>query len=379
MTTDNRYLVVHRVTWVGVFVNVVLSFGKILFGWLGHSQALIADGLHSLSDLISDGMVLVAAKLGSQKADETHPYGHGRIETLASLGIGLLLLLVAALIIYEGMHRLLNPQHLLLPGWLALSITLLSIFSKEALYHYTMSAARQINSKLLQANAWHHRSDAASSVVVLIGVAGTMAGVYWLDAVGAIIVAVMIGHVGWTLGWQGAQELIDTAAAPEKQQELEAMINAIQGVRALHQLRTRQMNGEILVDVHLQVDPRLTVSEGHQISEAVRYTLIKQQDDVSDVVTHIDPEDDAQHAPNASLPMRDTVLTDLQHCWQDMPLAQHIAHINLHYLSGKIAVDILMPLSVVADLQQAQQQASALAECAQTVAYLGLVKVYYQA
>ena len=379
MTSNDRYSVTRRVTLIGAAVNVVLSIGKIIFGWLGQSQALIADGLHSLSDLISDGMVVLAAKLGNQKADDTHPYGHGRIETLASLGMGLLLILVGVGIVWDGIHRLLEPEHLLQPSWLALSVAFISILAKEALYHYTLFAAKQVNSNLLKANAWHHRSDAVSSVVVLVGVAGSMAGLPWLDAIGAIIVAFMIGHVGWELGWQGAQELIDTAVEPEKLQEIEGIINNVYGVQALHQLRTRQMNGEIFVDVHVQVDPRLSVSEGHQISDAVQYGLLKQHNDVSDVIVHIDPEDDEEQVPNAKLPMRDTVLTELQQCWQHLPVAQQITHINLHYLSGSISVDIHIPLSTANDFQQAQSQAQAFQDAVQSVAYVGTVQVYYLA
>lgn len=377
MSNNDRYFMTRRVTLIGAVVNVLLSIGKIVFGWLGHSQALIADGIHSLSDLISDGMVVVAAKLGNQQADDTHPYGHGRIETLASLGMGLLLILVGVGIIWDGIHRLLAPEHLLQPSWLALSVAFISILAKEALYHYTVFAAQQINSNLLKANAWHHRSDAISSVVVLVGVAGSMAGLPWLDAVGAILVAFMIGHVGWELGWQGAQELIDTAVEAEKLQEIEAIINNIYGVKALHQLRTRQMNGEILVDVHVQVEPRLSVSEGHQISEAVQYGLIKKHQDISDVIVHIDPEDDADSAPNAKLPMRDKVIAELRQCWQHIPAAQHIVHINLHYLSGQIAVDVHLPLNSVSDFQQTQQQTQAFEQATQAVAYVSAVRVYY--
>jgi len=379
MASNDRYFITRRVTLIGAVLNVVLAIGKIVFGWLGQSQALIADGLHSFSDLISDGMVVVAAKLGNQQADDEHPYGHGRIETLASLGMGLLLILVGVGIVWDGIHRLLEPEHLLQPGWLALSVAFVSILAKEALYHYTVFAAKQINSNLLKANAWHHRSDAVSSVVVLVGVAGSMAGLPWLDAVGAIVVAFMVGHVGWELGWQGAQELIDTAVEPEKLQEIETVINNVYGVRALHQLRTRQMNGEILVDVHVQVDPRLSVSEGHQISEAVQYGLLKQHNDVSDVIVHIDPEDDEENAPNAKLPMRDVVLAELQQCWQHIPCVQHVEHINLHYLSGSISVDIHMPLSTVSDAQHAQDQAQIFEQAIQTIHYIKSIRVYYQA
>jgi len=374
---STRYAATRRVTVIGAVLNVILSVAKILVGWIGHSQALIADGLHSLSDLLSDGLVLVAAKYGADQADDTHPYGHARIETAATVAMGVLLLMVAAGIIWEGLHRLMEPQRLWQPGWLALSITVLSILTKEALYHYTLRVAQQLRSPLLRANAWHHRSDAISSVVVLVGITGSLFGVIWLDAVSAIVVAVMIGQMGWSLGWQSMQELIDTGVSPEKLTEIRDSLSHAEGVESLHQLRTRRMGGTVLVDVHILVSSRLTVSEGHQISEAVRHRLIHEQEEITDVTVHIDPEDDEQHTPNARLPLRSTVLRDLQAQWQNIPAAAHIEGVNLHYLSGQINVDIQLPLRINQSLDEAEALSQRFAELASQVPYVRRVQVYY--
>ena len=201
--SKNAYVEKRRVTVVGALINVVLAAAKIVFGLLGQSQALVADGLHSLSDLASDAMVLLAARFGSQDADAEHPYGHARFETVATIGLGLLLLSVAVGISYDAIQRILNPSELLVPGIVALLVTTTSILSKEWLYRYTVHVANRVRSDLLRANAWHHRSDAVSSIIVFVGIAGTMAGIPWLDAAGAIGVsldladhrlAVVVGH-----------------------------------------------------------------------------------------------------------------------------------------------------------------------------------------
>ena len=173
---ESDYQEKRRVTLVGAVINLFLAISKVLVGVIGSSQALIADGLHSLSDLASDLMVLVAAKYGSHEADVDHPYGHARFETAATMGLGLMLLIVAGGITLDAIGRLFSPEFLMQPGPLALSAAVFSILSKEALYHYTMQVARRVSSNLLRANAWHHRSDAISSIVVLVGIAGTMAG-----------------------------------------------------------------------------------------------------------------------------------------------------------------------------------------------------------
>jgi len=265
-----RYLAIRNVTLTGIVGNILLTIAKLIFGIIGQSQALIADGLHSLSDLISDGMILIAAKYSTQEADADHPYGHARFETLATVAVGVLLFLVAAGMLIDATRRLFDPTLLWQPTAISLAIAILSILIKEALYQYTIHVAKQVRSPMLQANAWHHRSDAVSSIIVLLGVAGTMAGLSGLDALAAIGVSLMIAHIAWSLGWGGIKDLVDTGLDYKQIIEIKNIIHSVDGVHTLHDLRTRKMGANALVDVHILVDPRLSVSEGHQIGEMVR-------------------------------------------------------------------------------------------------------------
>jgi cation diffusion facilitator family transporter len=375
---DERYRQSHRVTVVGAAINLVLSVIKVWFGWIGQSHALIADGIHSLSDLLSDAMVLLAAKHGSAEADEEHPYGHGRIETLATVVLGGLLILVAVGIGWDAIRRLFDETLLLSPGALALAVAVVSVLAKEALYHYTLAVARRIRSKLLQANAWHHRSDAVSSVVVVVGVIGTMAGLSYLDAIASVIVAVMIARIGWELSWHAVQELIDTALDADKVEQIRGVIAGVSGVRALHMLRTRRMGADALVDVHIQVDPRVSVSEGHQISETVRTRLIEEVEEVTDVTVHIDAEDDEQAPVRSDLPSREKLLAELKDCLATTLEGVEIQDVTLHYLGGRIHLDIILPLEMAKDVEHARAIAEELKRQACILDSVGAVEVSFR-
>lgn len=354
MSALSHSIAARRATLVGAVINLLLSGLKVAVGIIGHSQALVADGIHSLSDLISDVMVLYGTHHGHQEADEAHPYGHGRIETVVTVGVGLLLFGVAIGIGYDAIDRLFHPEQLEQPAMIVLLAAGLSILSKEGLYHYTMSVANRIHSKLLRANAWHHRTDALSSVVVLVGVAGTLAGLEYLDAIAAVLVAVMIAHAGVELGWESIQELIDTGLEQGQLAQVREQIQQVEGVRAMHRLRTRRMGANVLVDVHILVDPRLSVSEGHHIADHVELTLYKQIKDVSDVTVHIDPENDELNKPCTSLPMRNELIKHLTTCWADIPESAHIADYTLHYLNGELDLEVWIPLEQVASIAQAE-------------------------
>ena len=342
-----RYRQTVVVTVVGAIVDLVLGVAKILVGFVSNSQALVADGVHSLSDLATDGLVLYAAKHAHREADEEHPYGHGRIETAATVALGIALLGVAIGIGIDAVRGLFDTSVLKQPGILALVVAGLSIASKEAIYHYTMHFAKKLRSDMLKANAWHSRSDAISSIVVVIGIAGTMAGFAYLDAVAAIVVTIMIGRIGWQLAWTSAQELVDTALEKDRVAAIEQSIISVDGVVALHQLRSRRMGGDALVDVHIQVPPSISISEGHQISESVRITVINEIEEVSDVTVHIDPEDDEIATSCGTLPMRETVIKRLNDYFAGIPEAEQINNVTLHYLQGKIQLELVLPLTVL--------------------------------
>ena len=362
---------------VGSVVDLLLGVAKVLIGYTAHSQALIADGIHSLSDLLTDFMVLFAAKHASKGADEDHPYGHARIETVMTVILGVILIIVAIGIAYEAVVRMFNPDQLLSPTWPALVVAGISIISKEAIYHYTLNAARRLRSNLLRANAWHSRSDAISSVIVVVGVAGAMAGLDYLDAVAAVGVALMVAKIGWDLAWHSLRELVDTGLDTEQIETVKQAIKSVHGVRGLHFLRSRRMGPDALVDVHIQVEPRLSVSEGHQVSETVRQTIIDRVDDVTDVLVHIDPENDEYARPCDGLPMRQDLLLQLQKRWQNIDEADKIDDVTLHYLHGQIHVDIQVPLSTFTDLEQARRFSDEVSQAIQEIGAVGDVQINF--
>ncbi|ROR34189.1 cation diffusion facilitator family transporter [Inmirania thermothiophila] len=372
---EARHRATRRATVIGAVVNVVLAAVKLVAGLLGHSAALVADAVHSLSDLASDAVVLYASREGSRAADAEHPYGHARIETVATVAVGGLLIGVAAGILWDAAERLLDPQRLLRPGALALAAAALSVIAKEALYQYTVLVARRVQSDLLRANAWHHRSDAVSSVVVLLGIGGVMLGIESLDAVAAVAVALMIAKVGWELAAGGVRELIDTGLEPERVREIRRVILGTDGVRTLHMLRTRRMGPHALVDVHILVDPRVSVSEGHQIGETVRARLMEALPEVRDVTVHVDPEDDTGGNPSEGLPLRGEVLARLERRWRHIPEAARIEEVTLHYLEGRIHVDVVLPLAAAAD---PEATARALREAAAGLTEIGEVRVHFR-
>lgn len=347
LTSSQRYKDTVRVTLIGSVVDLLLGVSKIVVGFAAQSQALIADGVHSLSDLVTDIAVLYAAKHSHQEADEDHPYGHGRIETVVTVGLGIALIAVALGIIIDATNRLFNPNTLLAPGMLALAIAFISVISKEAIYQYTMVYARRYRSNMLKANAWHSRSDAISSIIVVIGIIGSMAGLTYLDAIAAIGVGIMIAKIGWDLALHSIKELIDTGLETEKVKEIEKSILNVDGVTTLHILRTRQIGADALVDVHIQVEPHISVSEGHYISETVRSNLIKEFEEVIDVMVHIDPEDDEIYPVTTKLPLRYEILKKMQSAWANVEEAKKIENITLHYLQGKIQIELLLPLAIL--------------------------------
>lgn len=366
-------------TWWGLIVNLLLSIGKLLVGYIGHSQALIADGLHSLSDLVSDGMVLLATHHSNIDADEDHPYGHARYETFATITLAVLLTAVGIGIGVDAAYRLLDAERLAIPGMITLWVAGASIASKEILYQYTMIVARRVKSSLLEANAWHHRTDAISSIVVFVGIAGAMWGYPMLDSIAAIIVALMICKIGWELGHQSFQELVDTGLDQETLAQVEQAVLDVHGVKQLHMLRSRRMGHMALVDLHILVAPRLSVSEGHQISEAVEMALIEQFEEIQDVTVHIDPEDDELTENSCRhLPLRDAVLSNLQTLWQDITETRQMQDITLHYLDGKINIELVLPLSLIQPGVEPEQIKSRIRDASKKLNCIGSVEVLYK-
>ncbi len=370
---EERTRASQRVTLVGAVVNLLLSVLKLVVGALAGSAALVADGIHSLSDLLSDALVWFAAHHAAQEPDEEHPYGHGRFETAATLGLGILLGLVALGIVWDAVLRVSKGDYPS-PGSLAVWAAAISILAKEALYWYTIVTARRVNSRMLAANAWHHRSDAISSIVVLLGILGAMAGWAYLDALAAVVVGAMVAKIGWDLGWEAMQELVDAALDPEQVRAAERAICSVDGVRSIHMLRTRRHGHQAAADVHVQVDPRLSVSEGHMISIAVEERLKEAVEAINDVTVHIDPENDEDGPPCCDLPLRSEALQLLRGHWPELPDGHEIV---LHYLSGRIDVDLELPLARC-DREQALALQTRLQEALEADSRFGTVSVKYR-
>jgi len=279
-----------KATLIGLFVNAFLILLKFFAGLFGDSQALIADAVHSVSDLFTDVVVLLGIKIGRKPPDEEHHFGHARIETLASAVVGLALLGTA---VYIGIEAALNiyrntESH---PTAIALIGAGVSIALKEALYHYTVLIGRRLKSQLIIANAWHHRSDALSSVAVLLGVAGTLINPAWhiLDSFAALIVSFFIVKVGLDILMKTLREFTDTAPRAEIIKKIMQCSLAVGGVMDAHDLRVRTSGGFYQIEIHIVVDGQMTVVEGHHIAKRVERCLVEELDELDRVIVHVDP------------------------------------------------------------------------------------------
>ena len=277
-----------RSTWVSVAVNLLLSGLQVVVGLLTHSQALVADGLHSLSDLVADFVVLFAGHHSRKDADEGHPYGHQRFETAASLVLGLLLLGVGVGMLASAFHKLESPQQVPRVHLAALWIALGALLAKELLFRYMLAAARRVKSSLLVANAWHARSDAASSLVVGIGIVGNLMGYPILDPIAAAIVGFMVAKMGWRFGWNALHDLMDRAADEQEVAAIRQTLRDTPGIRGVHDVRTRKMGDMIVVDAHIEVEASLSVETSHDIAVEARRRVM-QRHRVLNVMTHVDP------------------------------------------------------------------------------------------
>lgn len=338
-----------NVTLIGMALDLFLAGLKIIGGTLTQSFALVTDGIHSLTDAITDIFVLLVARFAHAAPDEDHPYGHGRFETLGTIGMGVVFFSTAAVLLYDSYQRLQDTADLPVPAAAGLGIALLSIAGKEWIFHYTMRVARRLNSNLLKANAWHSRSDAISSVAVLIGLIGAQQGYPWMDTLAAIFVACIIARIGWELCMDALKELVDTAIPKERRQQIQRCIMAVDGIMGVTRLRSRSSGGKIILEVQLLVNPRISVSEGHQLGEIVSRSLTGNFSDVGDVIVHIDPETHNEPTPDVELPGRETVLDNIKECWQDLLTEEQIEEVSLHYLERGIEVDLTLRQAQISD------------------------------
>ena len=283
-----RMAAASRSTWVSVGVNLVLTIAQVVVGVLAKSQGLIADGIHSLSDLVADFVVLLASHHSKKDADADHPYGHQRFETAASLILGSLLLVVGVGMLWSAARKLEAPETVQTVHIMALWVAGGALIAKELLFRYMLSVAKRVKSSMLVANAWHARSDAASSLVVGVGIIGNLAGYPILDPIAALIVGFMVTRMGWGFSWDALHDLMDRAVDEQEVQAIRATLLETPGVSDVHDVRTRKMGDMIVVDAHIEVDANISVEAGHDIAVEARQRVL-QRHRVLNLMTHVDP------------------------------------------------------------------------------------------
>ncbi|MBU6266732.1 MAG: cation diffusion facilitator family transporter [Sphingomonadales bacterium] len=277
-----------RSTWVSVVVNTALSAAQVVVGVISGSAGLIADGIHSLSDLVADFLVLFVARHSQAEADDRHPYGHFRFETAASLALGVLLAAVGIGMLWNAVLKIEHLDAIPRVEASALYVAGVALIAKEALFRYMLAAAKRVKSGMLVANAWHARSDAASSLVVGVGIAGNLLGYSFLDPVAALVVGGMVLKMGWDFGWEALHDLMDQSADEAEVAAIDTTIRAVPGVVGCHNLRTRKLGDMLMVDVHVDVAAALSVAEGHAIVQEVE-DRVRARHRVLGMMTHVDP------------------------------------------------------------------------------------------
>ena len=284
-----KHTAAKKSTLVSVFVNLCLGTFQIVTGFFSGSQGLIADGIHSFSDLVSDIVVLIANKHSSKDPDEDHHYGHYRYETAATAFIGLSLIGVGILMIWHAGYKIAYSDEIVEIKIIALWVALGALVIKELLFRYMLHVGEQVKSAMLIANSWHARSDAASSFVVAIGIIGALFGYGVFDIIAALVVGLMIVKMGWDFSWDALHDLMDRSVSLEEDKQITNIILETKGVKGIHDLKTRKMGDMILVDVHIEVDANISVREGHDIAVAARLAVMTSMPAVLNVMSHVDP------------------------------------------------------------------------------------------
>lgn len=296
---ENKEKEIKNVTVVGIIVNLFLSITKLVIGYLGNSQALIADGVHSFSDLATDLSIIFGVKYWLAPADEEHQYGHRKIELLVTIFIAIALAFVGISIFAKAILAL-KQNNIQSPSLVAFVGAMLSIISKEWLYRYTVKKANMLKSPAVKANAWHHRSDAISSlpVAIVIIIAAIFPKLIWLDAIGAIVVSVFIIYPAYTIFKKSILSILDESVDSETLSKIEQIALQTKDVKEVHDIRTRKAGETFFVDMHILVDGSISVQEGHDISEEVKLNLMKSNEDILDVLVHLEPFNEIESKQN---------------------------------------------------------------------------------
>lgn len=287
---------ISRITWVGMAINAILTAFKLFAGFAGKSSAMIADGVHSLSDFLSDIIILFFLNISSKSRDKDHDFGHGKFETMATFILSLILTVVAARILFDGIDNIvsvLNGQPLPNPGRIALIAAAVSILTKEFCFRITSAVGRRVNSPAVIANAWHHRSDALSSIGSLLGIAGAIyLGDKWiiLDPIMACLISVVIFVVSYKMGMPAMRQLLDVSLPEETENRIMSIASSVEGVSDVHNLKTRQSGPSIIVDMHIMVDHNITVVQAHRIATEVEMAMAEHFGKETQVNVHVEPD-----------------------------------------------------------------------------------------
>ncbi|MDR1529237.1 MAG: cation diffusion facilitator family transporter [Burkholderiales bacterium] len=355
ISTTDRHAAATRSTLVSVSVNFTLSTAQIIIGFFAHSQSLIADGFHTLTDLFADFVVLGANRISRKKADDNHPYGHARFENAASMILGILLIIAGLGMLLAAARKFTAPDLIPRVHQIALYAALVVIVAKELLFRYMIRVAKRVNSSMLIANAWHARSDAASSVVVALGITGNLVGYTFFDPLAAALVGFLICRTGGKFVWDALARLTDRGLSSEELAAVKTTLEETPGVIGVHDLRTRFMGDDVLIDAHLLVDNTLTVSEGHLIAANARKRALARHNAL-DVLAHIDSEDDSGGDAFPDLPDRGAIIAVIGDLYQDLNLDIHI-----HYLRDQIEIELIVKKKRLADRDNRQKITAAIA------------------
>ena len=351
------------VTWLGLFANLILAIAKGFIGTIAHSSALIADAGHSVSDLLSDSITLWAVHMSRVPKDKNHPYGHGKFETVGTFFVAIFLLLTGVGVAWHVLNQIDTPE---VPGTAALWMAGIAILFKEALFHVTRMVGRRSGSRILLANAWHHRSDAISSVAALVGIGGSQWGIPLMDPIAGVLVAGLIIKTGIDIGYESIRELTDETVEEEVISELGHILTEIDGVDHFHEMRVRRMGPQLLVDLHIEVDSMMSISAAHQVAERVRLRILDELPAVNEVLDHVDAEDEFVEAKGGIEETKDIVLmrpqteieSDVKKILTEIPEIQGITHIYCHYLNQELTVQVNIFLDADMRIRDAQKIAS---------------------
>ena len=352
------------VTWLGLVCNLLLAAGKGFVGLLTNSAALIADAGHSFSDLLSDGVTLWALWVSRMPRDENHPYGHGRFETVGVLFVAVLLGLTGIGVVIHAFSHIDTP---VIPAPLALWAAGVSIFVKEGLFWITRAVGKRQRSRVLMANAWHHRSDALSSVAALAGIGAAQFGFPLMDPIAGFLVAGLILRMAVELGHDSLRELTDETVDEAMLERIHEQIAKVEGVEHFHEVRARPMGPNLLVDLHIEVDRLMTVSAAHQVAERVRWGVLNEIQEVNEVLVHVDAEKDLEDEEMQLMRPQPEIEQDIRGILAELPEIKGVTHIYCHFLNQTLTVQVNLLLDPNLQIREAQQIATQARVCIEQI------------